>query len=210
WRGAYTDPTIHKQRYVYGKTQAECKAKLDAKLAEIRGGSYVPPDKMTVEAWLLFWFDNFYRRSVKASTAATAKSNLEDKLKGLSLGAEDYIVKPFEMQELLARVRVVLRRTKRDSNEFSFDGLTVDFNARKVFRGEEEIILAPKEFALLEALIKNRNIALSREKILCLVWAFDYEGDTRTVDVHVQKLRQKLELKDRIRTIYKVGYRFEV
>jgi DNA-binding response OmpR family regulator len=114
------------------------------------------------------------------------------------------------MQELLARVRVVLRRTKRDSNEFSFDGLTVDFNARKVFRGEEEIILAPKEFALLEALIKNRNIALSREKILCLVWAFDYEGDTRTVDVHVQKLRQKLELKDRIRTIYKVGYRFEV
>ena len=140
----------------------------------------------------------------------TAKSNLEDKLKGLSLGAEDYIVKPFEMQELLARVREVLRRTKRDSNEFSFDGLTVDFNARKVFRGEEEIILAPKEFALLEALIKNRNIAQSREKNLCLVWAFDYEGDTRTVDVHVQKLRQKLELKDRIRTIYKVGYRFEV
>lgn len=140
----------------------------------------------------------------------TAKNNLSDKLRGLSLGAEDYIVKPFEMQELLARVRVVLRRTQRDVNEFCFDGLTVDFNGRKVYRGGEEIILAPKEFALLEALIKNRNIALSREKILRLVWAFDYEGDTRTVDVHVQKLRQKLELKDRIRTIYKVGYRFEV
>ncbi len=140
----------------------------------------------------------------------TAKSNLADKLKGLSLGAEDYIVKPFEMQELLARVRVVLRRTKRDINEFIIDGLVVDFNARKVFRNGTEIVLTPKEFSLLEALIKNRNIALSREKILRLVWAFDYEGDTRTVDVHVQKLRQKLELKDRIKTIYKVGYRLEL
>jgi len=140
----------------------------------------------------------------------TAKSNLEDKLRGLSLGAEDYIVKPFEMQELLARVRVVLRRTRRDGNEFCFQGLTVDFNGRKVYRGKEEIVLAPKEFALLEALIKNRNIALSREKILRLVWAFDYEGDTRTVDVHIQKLRQKLDLKDCLRTIYKVGYRLEI
>ena len=77
WRGSYTDPVTHKQRAVYAKTQAECKEKMDAKLAEIRAGSYVTPDKMTVEAWLLFWFDNFYRRSVKASTAATAKSNLD-------------------------------------------------------------------------------------------------------------------------------------
>lgn len=140
----------------------------------------------------------------------TAKSNLDDKLKGLSLGAEDYIVKPFEMQELLARVRVVLRRTKRDTNEFTIDGLLIDFNARKVFRDGEEVVLTPKEFALLEALIQNRNIALTREKILRLVWTYDYEGDTRTVDVHVQKLRQKLDLKDRIKTIYKVGYRLEL
>lgn len=77
WRGSYTDPITHKQRAVYAKTQAECMAKMDAKLAEIRNGSYVAPDKMTVEAWLLFWFDNFYRRSVKTSTAATAKSNLD-------------------------------------------------------------------------------------------------------------------------------------
>ena len=140
----------------------------------------------------------------------TAKSNLDDKLKGLSLGAEDYIVKPFEMQELLARVRVVLRRTKRDINEFTIDGLLIDFNARKVFRDGEEVVLTPKEFALLEALIQNRNIALTREKILRLVWTYDYEGDTRTVDVHVQKLRQKLDLKDRIKTIYKVGYRLEI
>ena len=110
WRGAYTDPTIHKQRYVYGKTQAECKAKLDAKLAEIRGGSYVPPDKMTVEAWLLFWFDNFYRRSVKASTAATAKSNLDKliaalgKIKLQKLSPTD--VQRFITTELDAGIRV--------------------------------------------------------------------------------------------------------
>ena len=140
----------------------------------------------------------------------TAKNNLSDKLKGLSLGAEDYIVKPFEMQELLARVRVVLRRTKREANEFNLDGLLIDFGARKVYRGGEEIVLTPKEFALLETLVQNRNIALTREKILRLVWTYDYEGDTRTVDVHVQKLRQKLGLKDRIKTIYKVGYRLEI
>lgn len=80
WRGAYTDPVIHKQKYVYGKTQAECKAKLDARLNEIRTGVYVQPDKITVEAWLLFWFDNFYRRSVKASTAATTWGNIKGKL----------------------------------------------------------------------------------------------------------------------------------
>lgn len=140
----------------------------------------------------------------------TAKKNLEDRLTGLSLGADDYIVKPFEMQELLARVRVVLRRNKKDGNSFSFDGLTVDFNARKVFRGGEHIELTPKEFSLLEALINNRNVALTREKILSLVWAYDYEGDTRTVDVHIQQLRHKLDLKDRIKTIFKVGYRFEL
>lgn len=80
WRGAYTDPVIHKQRYVYGKTQAECKAKLDEKLAEIRKGIYVQPDKMTVEGWLVFWFDKFYRRTVKASTAATTWGNIKGKL----------------------------------------------------------------------------------------------------------------------------------
>lgn len=140
----------------------------------------------------------------------TARKNMEDKLKGLTLGADDYIVKPFEMQELLARVRIVLRRTKRDVNEFSFDDLTVEFDARKVYRKGEAITLTPKEFSLLEALIKNRNIALTREKILGLVWTYDYEGDTRTVDVHIQQLRHKLDLKDRIKTIYKAGYRFEL
>ena len=140
----------------------------------------------------------------------TAKSGLEDRLKGLSLGADDYIVKPFSMQELLARVSVVLRRTKRDETTISFDGLTVDMGSRKVYRGEEKINLTPKEYALLEVLITNRNLALSREKLISMVWTYDYEGDTRTVDVHIQQLRQKLGLKERIKTIYKVGYRFEL
>ena len=140
----------------------------------------------------------------------TAKSGLEDKLNGLSLGADDYIVKPFEMQELLARVQMVLRRFKRDRSDIFFDGLRVDFEGRKVYRGEKEIDLTPKEFSLLEVLIKNRNIAMSREKLLNLVWQYDYEGEARTVDVHIQKLRSKLDLKDRIKTMSKVGYRFEL
>jgi DNA-binding response OmpR family regulator len=140
----------------------------------------------------------------------TAKSGLEDRLKGLSLGADDYIVKPFAMQELLARVSVVLRRTKRDDNTISFDGLTIDMGSRKVYRGSEKINLTPKEYALLEVLITHRNLALSREKLISMVWTYDYEGDTRTVDVHIQQLRQKLGLKDRIKTIYKVGYRLEL
>ncbi|MBE6620081.1 MAG: response regulator transcription factor [Ruminococcaceae bacterium] len=140
----------------------------------------------------------------------TAKSGLEDRLKGLSLGADDYIVKPFAMQELLARVSIVLRRTKRDDNTISFDGLTVDMGSRKVYRGDEKINLTPKEYALLEVLITHRNLALSREKLISMVWTYDYEGDTRTVDVHIQQLRQKLGLKDRIKTIYKVGYRLEL
>ncbi len=105
---------------------------------------------------------------------------------------------------------VVLRRTKREENTISFDDLTVDMGSRKVYRGGEKINLTPKEYALLEVLITHRNLALSREKLISMVWTYDYEGDTRTVDVHIQQLRQKLGLKDRIKTIYKVGYRLEL
>ena len=140
----------------------------------------------------------------------TTKTGLDDRLKGLSLGADDYIVKPFEMAELIARVQAVLRRTQRDANTFSFDDIVVDFDSRYVFKNGENVFLTPKEFALLEMLITNRNLALSREKILERVWEYDYAGDTRTVDVHVQQIRHKLGLKDRIKTVFKVGYRFEV
>ncbi len=140
----------------------------------------------------------------------TAKAGLEDRLNGLSLGADDYMVKPFEMAELIARVQAVLRRTQRAANTFSFDDIVVDFDSRYVFKNGENVFLTPKEFALLEMLITNRNLALSREKILEKVWEYDYAGDTRTVDVHVQQIRHKLGLKDRIKTVFKVGYRFEV
>ncbi len=140
----------------------------------------------------------------------TAKIGAEDRIKGLRLGADDYITKPFNIVELVERVRAVLRRTKADSPFFEFDDIKVDFNSRKVYKGSEEVVLKPKEYDLFEVFINNRNLALSREKLINLVWQFDYEGDTRTVDIHVQRLRQKLDISDRLQTVYKVGYRLEI
>ncbi|MEJ8546675.1 response regulator transcription factor [Brevibacillus borstelensis] len=140
----------------------------------------------------------------------TARSGLADKVKGLTLGADDYLVKPFEMMELLARVDAVLRRTKKTSKTFELDGVKIDFASRQVFLHEKPVECTPKEFDLLEVLVNNRNIALSREKLLELAWGYDYVGDTRTVDVHIQKLRKKLDMETRIKTVYKLGYRFEV
>lgn len=140
----------------------------------------------------------------------TAKDGIGDKLKGLSLGADDYIIKPFEIQELLLRVRAVLRRTKKEEARLEFDNVVIDFSAKRVFCEGEEIILTPREYALLETLILNRNIALSREKLISLVWGYDYEGDTRTVDVHIRQLRAKLKITNRLKTLYKTGYRFEL
>lgn len=140
----------------------------------------------------------------------TAKESVSDRLKGLTLGADDYIVKPFEMQELLLRVRAVLRRTQKDEEKFAFDDIEINFSGRKVYKNGVEVFLTPKEYALFETLVLNRNIALSREKLITLVWNYDYEGDTRTVDVHIRQIRAKLGLKDRLKTLYKTGYRLEV
>ena len=140
----------------------------------------------------------------------TARVSVEDRLRGLKLGADDYIVKPFEILELVERVKAVLRRTKGDVEAFEFDGIRVEFDTRRVYKDGAEVILKPKEFELLSAFITNRNLALSREKLIELVWKFDYEGDTRTVDVHVQKLRQKLGISERLKTVYKTGYRLEI
>lgn len=139
----------------------------------------------------------------------TARNSLSDRVKGLTMGADDYLAKPFEMLELLARVDAVLRRTQKQEKEFTCEDLHIDFNSREVFYQGGLVECTPREFDLLEVLVKNRNIALSREKLLDLVWGYSYFGDTRTVDVHIQKLRKKLALEDRIKTVYKVGYRFE-
>ncbi|MCI8379596.1 MAG: response regulator transcription factor [Lachnospiraceae bacterium] len=138
----------------------------------------------------------------------TAKGELEDKLLGLSLGAEDYIVKPFEMLELLARVNVILRRSQKDE-DVRLGSVHVDLNKRTVEMNGHEVALTPQEYNLLEVFIRNKNIALSREKLLELAWGYDYEGETKTVDVHVQKLRKKLGLEHMIKTITKLGYRLE-
>ena len=140
----------------------------------------------------------------------TAKSAIEDRVKGLNLGADDYIVKPFDMLELQARVETVLRRINKADVSFSLGDVHVDLLSQQVFLEGKQIEFSPKEFALIETLIKNRNIALSRDKLLELAWGYEYGGDTRTVDVHVHAVRKKLGWESVIKTVYKLGYRLEV
>ena len=140
----------------------------------------------------------------------TAKSSIEDRVKGLNLGADDYIVKPFDMLELQARVETVLRRVNKADVSFILDDVKVDLLSQQVFCEGKQLEFSPKEFALLETLIKNRNIALSRDKLLEIAWGYEYGGDTRTVDVHVHAVRKKLGWENVIKTVYKLGYRLEV
>jgi DNA-binding response OmpR family regulator len=140
----------------------------------------------------------------------TAKNTIADKVNGLNLGADDYIVKPFEAVELIARVNVILRRNKRAASEFILQDAVVNLEERKVTVRGVPVDMANKEFELLELLILNKNIALSRDKIIELTWGYDFFGESRTVDVHIQKLRKKLNWENHIKTIYKYGYRLEV
>ncbi|MGN0251017.1 MAG: response regulator transcription factor [Oliverpabstia sp.] len=138
----------------------------------------------------------------------TARGDLESKIKGLTGGAEDYIVKPFEMLELIVRIEKVLSRFGKSEEVLELDGVTLDMQKRRVIRGGEILSLTPIEYDLLCSLARNKNIALSREKLLHEIWGFDFEGETRTVDVHVASLRKKTGL--RIVAVPKVGYRLEV
>lgn len=141
----------------------------------------------------------------------TAKGTMADKVKGLRLGADDYLVKPFEIVELLARVEAVLRRAGKTLTEIKIEGLTIDTRSHTVTKGTKPIPLTAKEFELLLLFVQNRkNIALFRETIYERVWGSEYMGDSRTVDLHVQRLRKKLHWDDKIKTIYKVGYRLEL
>ncbi|MBO0477145.1 response regulator transcription factor [Vagococcus sp. DIV0080] len=140
----------------------------------------------------------------------TAKSDVSDKVKGLQLGAEDYIVKPFEMVELIARIDVILRRTKKSEDFLVINNVKIDFLERGIYKDDLLVDCTPQEFSLLEVLAINRNITLRRDKLLELAWGYDFEGDSRTIDVHIQRLRKKLNLEDYIKTVYKIGYRLEV
>jgi len=140
----------------------------------------------------------------------TAKDRLEDKVYGLNLGADDYLVKPFSALELAARVEAVLRRTEKADEVIRIDQVEIRPRERLVLREGREVPLTAQEYDLLLALVENRNLALSREQLLGLAWGYDFLGDTRTVDVHIQKLRKKLGLGERIKTVFKHGYRLEV
>lgn len=146
----------------------------------------------------------------------TAMNGLKDKIKGFNLGTDDYITKPFESMELLARIRAVLRRSQQssqpkacnDTQTLHYGDIVLHLDQHRVFHQGEEIELTLKEFELLRLLVEQKGKVLSREKILEQVWDYDYEGNTRTVDMHIQRLRTKLQT-DKISTVYKVGYRLE-
>lgn len=140
----------------------------------------------------------------------TAKTSEFDKVKGLDMGADDYISKPFGIMELISRVKAVLRRTKVSfpSNNLSLGGLSMDYKKRRVTAGEKVVNLTYKEFEVLYYLLKNQEIVLTREVLMDQVWGFDFQGETRTVDVHIVTLRQKLgEKGNLIQTIRNVGYK---
>ena len=138
----------------------------------------------------------------------TAKGALADRVRGLRLGADDYIVKPFELMELIARVEAVLRRSGRLGTVRVF-GLEVDPAGRIVKRDGRPVALTPREFDLFLLLVRNRGLALYRDVIYERVWGDIAEDDTRTLDLHIQRLRKKLGLQKEIRTVYKIGYMLE-
>ncbi len=139
----------------------------------------------------------------------TAKGTLGERVKGLNMGADDYIVKPFEVAELTARVESVLRRSGHGGMVFRAWDVTVDTLARSVTKQGRHIQLTPLEFDLLEQLLRNRGAALYRDVLFERVWGGEMEDGTRTLDLHIQRLRKKLGWQDHIKTVYKVGYLLE-
>lgn len=144
----------------------------------------------------------------------TAKNQITDKVRGLHMGAEDYIVKPFDVSELVARVEVVLRRFHKSERKLEYDEYTIDLESqnvrRQISKEDAEVIeLTPKEFKLFVLFVQNKGRVLYRESLFEQVWESEYSGDTRTVDLHVQRLRKKIKLESRLKTVYKMGYRLE-
>jgi DNA-binding response OmpR family regulator len=140
----------------------------------------------------------------------TAKNMVEDRVRGLRMGADDYLVKPFEIIELLARVETVLRRYHKLDRMIEIAGLSIDTRSMVVRRGGEEIPMTRKEYELVLLFARNPGTALYRETIYERVWGGDYYGDSRTIDLHVQRVRKKAGWEDILTSVYKIGYRLEV
>lgn len=139
----------------------------------------------------------------------TAMQEVTDKVHGLRLGAEDYIVKPFEALELLARIDVVLRRSNKAQNILTYEDIVVDISRHTATKNDDIIQLTPKEFDVLVYFLQHTDIAITKECLLSNVWGYEFAGESRTVDIHVQQLRRKLNLKDKLITIPKLGYRLD-
>ena len=139
----------------------------------------------------------------------TARGSIEDKVRGLRAGADDYLSKPFQIGELLARVEAVLRRVGKGERQLEVGDVSVRLDSRQVLKSGVALTLTVKEFDLLVELMRNRNIALYREQLYEKVWKEPFNGETRTLDSHIQRLRKKLGWEDRIRTVFRIGYRLE-
>lgn len=139
----------------------------------------------------------------------TAKGTVEDRIRGLKAGADDYLAKPFQVGELLARVEAVLRRMGMGAKQLELGDVVIHTDSRQVTRGGVPVVLTVKEFDLLVELVRNKNIALYRDQLYEKVWKEPFFGETRTLDAHIQRLRRKLGWEDRIKTIFRIGYRLE-
>lgn len=139
----------------------------------------------------------------------TAKGAVEERIKGLKAGADDYLSKPFQIGELLARVEAVLRRRKPGAEVLRLGDVTVWMDSRRVEKGGCQVALTAKEFDLLAELLQNKNVALHRDRLYEKVWREPFLGETRTLDSHIQRLRKKLGWENRIKTIFRIGYRLE-
>lgn len=137
----------------------------------------------------------------------SAKESVKDKIKGIKMGADDYIVKPFDISEVLARVEMVLRRYGKGSTKLIFKDIVIHPDSREVRKGEKNISLTPKEYELFLFLVQNVNNLLFREDLFEKVWQTEYVGNSRTLDLHIQRLRKKLDLKDEIKTVFRMGYK---
>lgn len=140
----------------------------------------------------------------------TAKTSVHDRIHGLKLGADDYIIKPFQIGELLARVEAVLRRFGKTARKLEIFDVILDLESREVWKNDQPVELTVKEFDLLVQLVRNKNVALQRRRLYELVWQEEFTGETRTLDTHIQRLRKKLGWETRIKTVFRIGYRLDV